>query len=299
MLFLSKNVFFLQSISLPPAPPVPAYNLDYLVIAGGGAGGSDYIGNLNSSAGGGAGGYRSGTLLSQTVARYFITIGAGSAKPSRFTPATRGFDSSLISTAQNITSTGGGSDVPDTDGGSGAGTASVYPFGLGIAGQGNNGAPGGNTINTYPSYFYFGGGGGAGQAGQPAFNNTAKGGDGLTWFDGIIRAGGGGGLKYGSEMEPPEESYSGPGGAGGGGNGLFLTFEDIIPATPGAQNTGGGGGSGLFSGYDPALWGKAGGSGIVKVRYTGTPRATGGTITQSGGFTYHEFTSSGILTFTS
>jgi hypothetical protein len=38
---------------------------------------------------------------------------------------------------------------------------------------------------------------------------------------------------------------------------------------------------------------------VIKVRYTGTPRATGGTITQSGGFTYHEFAFSGTLTFTS
>jgi hypothetical protein len=291
----------LKPVIAPEPPPVSAYNLDYLVIAGGGAGGSGLgvsIGGA-SSGGGGAGGYRSGTLLSQTVARYFITIGAGSAKTGRYTPSARGSDSSLISTAQDITSTGGGSEVPNNDGGSGAGSLSLYPFGLGIAGQGNNGAPGGNTTPSSPSYVYFGGGGGAGQAGQPAFNNTAKGGNGLTWVDGIIRAGGGGGLKYGSEMEPPQESYSGPGGTGGGGNGVLLTLTDLIPATPGAQNTGGGGGSGVVPASDQGLWGKAGGSGIVKVRYTGTPRATGGTITQSGGFTYHEFTSSGILIFTS
>ena len=289
----------LKPAAAPEPPPVSAYNLDYLVIAGGGAGGSDYIGGSNApiSGGGGAGGYISGTLLSQTVARYFITIGAGSAKINDDQPAPRGSNSSLISTAQNITSTGGGSDDPK-DGGSGAGTRSLTPNGLGIAGQGNNGAPGGNVAPTFPNYVYFGGGGGAGQAGQPA-TTTAKGGDGLTWVDGIIRAGGGGGLKYGSELSPPEGSYSGPGGAGGGGNGMFLTFVDAIPATPGAQNTGSGGGSGFLDGLGPDFWGKPGGSGIVKVRYTGTPRGTGGTITQNGGFTYHEFTSSGILIFTS
>lgn len=40
----------------------------------------------------------------------------------------------------------------------------------------------------------------------------------------------------------------------------------------------------------------AGGSGIVIVRYSGTPRATGGTITQADGFTIHTFTTSGTLT---
>jgi hypothetical protein len=39
----------------------------------------------------------------------------------------------------------------------------------------------------------------------------------------------------------------------------------------------------------------AGGSGIVIVRYAGPPRATGGTITQSGGYTIHTFTTSGNL----
>jgi hypothetical protein len=39
-----------------------------------------------------------------------------------------------------------------------------------------------------------------------------------------------------------------------------------------------------------------GGSGVVIIRYLGTPRATGGTITQAGGYTIHTFTSSGTYT---
>jgi hypothetical protein len=35
---------------------------------------------------------------------------------------------------------------------------------------------------------------------------------------------------------------------------------------------------------------------VVIIRYAGTPRATGGAITQSGGYTYHKFTSSGTFT---
>jgi hypothetical protein len=42
--------------------------------------------------------------------------------------------------------------------------------------------------------------------------------------------------------------------------------------------------------------GGAGGSGIVIVRYLGGTRGTGGTITYSGGYTYHTFTSSGTFT---
>jgi hypothetical protein len=32
------------------------------------------------------------------------------------------------------------------------------------------------------------------------------------------------------------------------------------------------------------------------VRYRGAPRATGGTVTQSGGYTIHTFTTSGTFT---
>jgi hypothetical protein len=56
---------------------------------------------------------------------------------------------------------------------------------------------------------------------------------------------------------------------------------------------GGGGGGGGASGSGQA--GSNGGSGIVIVRYLGPPRATGGTITQSGGYTIHTFTTSGNL----
>jgi hypothetical protein len=42
--------------------------------------------------------------------------------------------------------------------------------------------------------------------------------------------------------------------------------------------------------------GGAGGSGIVIISYVGSQRGTGGTITSSGGYTIHTFTSSGTYT---
>jgi hypothetical protein len=56
----------------------------------------------------------------------------------------------------------------------------------------------------------------------------------------------------------------------------------------------GGGGGGGDGGTAPTVGGN-GGSGIVIVRYAGPPRATGGTVTQSGGYTIHTFTTSGNL----
>ena len=60
----------------------------------------------------------------------------------------------------------------------------------------------------------------------------------------------------------------------------------------GIANTGGGGGGNEVQGGA----GGAGGSGIVIVRYQGSAsRATGGTITISGGYVYHTFTGSGTF----
>jgi hypothetical protein len=62
--------------------------------------------------------------------------------------------------------------------------------------------------------------------------------------------------------------------------------------TAGTANRGGGGGG--YGNSDFA--GAAGGSGVVIVRYAGSQRGTGGTVTSAGGFTYHTFTSSGTYT---
>jgi len=69
-------------------------------------------------------------------------------------------------------------------------------------------------------------------------------------------------------------------------------FRNVSTAAPisGTANRGGGGGGGASAS------GAAGGSGIVIIRYAGAQRGTGGTVTSSGGFTYHTFTSSGTYT---
>jgi hypothetical protein len=54
-----------------------------------------------------------------------------------------------------------------------------------------------------------------------------------------------------------------------------------------------GGGGGSPAGCQTQ--GAAGGSGIVIIRYLGSPAVTGGTITQSGGYTIHTFTGNGTF----
>ena len=61
----------------------------------------------------------------------------------------------------------------------------------------------------------------------------------------------------------------------------------------GSSNLGGGGGGG---GGGQNQYGGNGGSGVVIIRYLGAQRATGGTVTSAGGYTYHTFTGSGTFT---
>jgi hypothetical protein len=279
MLFISKNIFFSSAKFIAP------YSINYLVIAGGGSGGLGAYNYYWSAGPGGAGGYLSGSHTVTFSLPYTVTIGGGGVPlGGEDPPGGDGTSSSLISSTLDISTIGGGG--ARRNGGSGGGSHYVYSAGLGTPGQGFDGANGpagtGNIVRA-------GGGGGAGQAGTTGVT-TAKGGDGLTWLDGITRAGGGGGYRRNADGETP---LSGPGGAGGGGRGANSETSPPYFAENGVINTGSGGGAAYNAiGYTTP---GNGGSGVVIIRYLGTPKATGGTITQSGGYTYHTFNSSGIF----
>lgn len=267
------------------------YSIEYLVVAGG-AGGS--LSNFATGGGaGGAGGYRSSVsgessgggasaespITVSVGSEYPITIGAGGAS------STNGSNSSLSGI---IISLGGGRGAGfnqhgASSGGSGGGGAyNSQPGGAGTAGQGYAGG----LSDT-------GSGGGGGGAGAVGGNGSSLriGGDGGVGVQSNItgtptyRAGGGGGGATSGYATP---AVGGTGGLGGGGNGGSATA-----GFPGTANTGGGGGGPIG---DSVSLGGAGGSGVVIIRYLGTPKATGGTITQAGGYTIHTFTSSGTFT---
>ena len=240
--------------------PARSLTCDYLVVAGGGPGGTSGI----SGGGGGAGGLRStvtatgggGSLesaLSLTATAYTVTIGAGGAV------ATNGSNSVFGS----ITATGGGQGAAwtgnGTAGGSGGG-ASQYAGTTSGAGTTNQGYRGGNYAGSYSSPFGSPGGGGAnatgGDMGSGATQPT-NGGNGVAVSisgTSVTYAGGGGGGSY------ETRSSGGLGGSGGGGAGANGPGNGIA----GTANTGGGGGGeGGFGSTDPGI----GGSGIVIVRY--------------------------------
>ena len=262
--------------------------VDYLVVAGGG-GGEDANG-----AGGGAGGYREsvpspaawtasptaspGGGITVCAAAYSIVVGGGGSNgPTGSAGSTSSFSS--------ITSAGGGgggpTSHPEADGGSGAGGPHSNPPGPGVGQgntppvsppQGNNGGTGIDNKSGPNGTKRGGSGGGATAVGgsrlSPGPANTQNptadqaGGAGATSCitnSPVARGGGGGG---GAEQSPGMALVVAPGGLGGGGAGGL--DPGGTAAVAGTANTGGGGGGG---GDLTPTTGKAGGSGIVVIRY--------------------------------
>jgi len=279
-----------------PFSSVASYSIDYLVVAGGGGGAGDLAG------GGGAGGYIANTLTVTLNTAYSLTIGAGGAGGNNARPNSGGTNGSN-STGFSQTAIGGGASLgyrtgvstTSNSGGSGGGGSAVDSSsyngnpGAGTSGQGNSGGAGG-----YNAYYGGGGGGGAGAVGPSAIGSItgANGGAGLNWQSlGTYYAGGGGGGGYNIVT-----STQSSGGLGGGGAGGIGSNQPSVAATVNTGGGGGGGGYGNSSSTGQQQAGAAGGSGVVIVRYLGPQKGTGGTVTSSGGYTYHTFTSSGTYT---
>lgn len=253
--------------------------LEYLVVAGGGGGGTGGPDGNNGGGGGGGGGVLAGSL-SAGAQSFTVTVGTGGATDTNGSNSVFG----------SITATGGGkggrnqsnsvnSSYYGGNGGSGGGGSYLANLGgTGTSGQGYDGATG-NGGNS-------GGGGGASENGISPVSADPEGGDGVSSSisgSSTYYGGGGGGSK--------EVAHTISGGQGGGGYGQQSNSSSA--GGNATANTGGGGGG--ANGLSAA--GGAGGSGIVIIRYlTGTASATGGTITTSGGYTIHTFTSSGTFT---
>ena len=241
--------------------PKESLTADILVIAGGGGGGSG-----NNSGGGGAGGLLGFTSQALTATSYTVTIGAGGATgtPSGVNGADSQFGSLTLVKGGGYGGgdTSGAYPVIGGTGGSGGGSSFNYTSSGGAATSGQ-GYAGGAGQGGAPDY-YGGGGGGSAEAGNT--DSIGYGGDGLSTYSSwglatatgqnvsgtVYYAGGGGGSGQSS-------SSVAQGGLGGGGNGAGTSA-----AVAGTPNTGGGGGG---SGNSAGNTGKAGGSGIVIIRY--------------------------------
>jgi len=265
------------------------YSIEMLIVAGGGGGG------IHSGGGGGSGGLlyygaetpktpNGAAVTINSGTAYSVVVGAGGAgSGGPYTSVVgNGFtgQNSVFGTYTALGGGGGGSangSVGGQNGGAGGGGSRSNTAGSGTSGQGfAGGFPNTGGSPNYPG----GGGGSSGNVGGNGNTGAGgNGGDGLQYSisgSATYYAGGGGGnLQNGSPQ--------GTGGLGGGANG---SSGDGIAGT---ANTGGGGGGAQYS---SGVGGGAGGSGIVIIRYLGSQRGTGGTVTSSGGYTIHTFTTS-------
>jgi len=271
-----------------------SYSIDFLVVAGGGAGGV---------AGGGAGGFRTSTQTVNVGTAITVTVGNGGTAVTSSRGGVGSNSSISGSGLTTITSAGGGGGggyddvVPvNTQGGSGGSGGGGFRYsGAGsVGGSGNTpstspsqGSTGGTGSVSTPNYGSGGGGGASavganasGTAGGNGGNGTASS---ITGSSVTYAGGGGGGTNSGGT--------AGTGGTGGGGNGVVGGGGS---PTAGTANTGGGGG-GVEGGTSGA-----GGKGVVilsllTTKYSGT--STGSpTVTTSGSNTILTFTGTGSYT---
>ena len=241
---------------------------DILIVGGGGAGG-----NLGGGGGGGDVIYQ--TNISLSVGTFNISVGNGGANnPSYRGRGNNGNNSSISGTGiTTITSAGGGGGggydqaplaaplIGTSSGGGGGGSTGAVTTGAsstysGAGGNGNN-----TTLFTPAG----GGGGSVGAGVSPTIRSKA--GNGGTGNDISITGtsqqygGGGGGANWAGEFNYTAPDIGGGTGVYGGGNGRYTINGSLVEGTSGTPNTGGGGGGGNET------TGRAGGSGIVIIRY--------------------------------
>ena len=236
--------------------------IEYLIVAGGGAGGAAPGFSVPGSGGGGAGGLRSGSLIiPKSNTSYTVQVGAGGT--GRVDNQGNNGVQSIFNAISTVGGGGGGSNnagggnrngAVGGSGGGGGGTTGLLA--AGTVGQGNSGS------NSNGTNICGGGGGAGGDAGTGSFQGGS--GSGSIWLDGLEYSIGGCG---------DGSSFCRMGQGAGYGNGGGGTFQENV--------------------------GKTGQNGVVKIRYAGTgSKASGGTITYSSGYTYHTFTSVATSSFT-
>lgn len=286
-----------------------AYDIDYLVIAGGGNGGTNAGQSLGSGGGGGAGGLRT---------TYGTTSGGGCALESKptftlgttytFTIGGAENDSSMTgSDITTITSTAGGRGGEigsNGNGGSGGGASQgggfpATPAGTGTSCQGFNG--GTTSVDSGAG----GGGSGAVGANTTSLPSPGDGGAGvgvpITGSYVFYAAGGGAGLRLTSSSTTGTPGSGGLGdGSGDGGRRELPPNYTGTNGTAGKVNSGGGGGGGGTAQNSGHSNGGAGGSGVIIVRmptanYSGTTTGSP-TVTTVGSDTVLTYTGSGTYT---
>ena len=259
---LNLNVNTIQSIrnNIQRGDGLIEFEAELLVIGAGG--GTTDLG------GGGAGGFISSSWFVPPVTTFDVVIGAPLTAGSRSESTKLVYNTSSVVAFEAV----GGGISNQNDGGSGAGgylgfgetiSSTIPPRAELAAPTGSNGG------RSQIEFGGAGGGGGATEAGRDRTSNVSGGQGGAgkaiteTFVNGLVA----GVLGFANGGDGRPQAHTGAGTAG----------------TPNSGN----GADGSESGFS-AL----GGSGLFAIKYAGLPKASGGTITQSGGYTTHVFTGS-------
>ena len=264
--------------------PAGSTQVDYLVVAGGGAGAGGS--NGGGVGGGGAGGVRVGTVSAApgipqrttghtvSVQNYPIVVGGGGANNPTIPAGTAGAVG-VASSFSSFTAAGGGGGNDAADDGSAGGSGGGGGEANGQGGAGNTppvSPPQGNSGGTGNSPCVGGGGGGIAAAASPTPPSPGPG------LPGEAGAGGAGqdfSSVFGSANGTPAGFFAGGGGGSKGGPSTTATVAvggggrggangNACSATSGGANTGGGGGA---NGSNNPGGSNGGGSGIVIIRY--------------------------------
>jgi hypothetical protein len=231
--------------------------IDWLLVGGGASGGSRF--DTGNGGGGGAGRFVTSSLGLIPSSSISVTIGAGGASRTANTTAAGqdGGSSSIILLGTTYTAPGGG--------GGGNGNTNPIPERSGR----NGGSGGGHGTNPNDAAI-----GGTAIAGSPIAGFGSNGAD-----NGTFSSVGGGASGTGQAGRQWLDGVT------------YAVGGQRFPTTANTERGSGGFGASFNTNSG------AGVAGVFIVRYPGTTRATGGTITESDGYTYHTFTSNGTFTY--
>jgi|TARA_B110000908_G_scaffold91002_1_gene108048 hypothetical protein len=271
-------------------------DLEFLIVGGGGGGGGYDGGHYGAS--GGSGALISGALsmVSETINVYIG--GGGSLGASQLSNGGSGSGGSSSYGPGGLGGRAGTSGTSGAGGGGGGATALTSTVDIAVVGGGGGGgggnegnqneqAPGGGGVVTSRgsqsgttggggfNYSGDGGGGGAGGGGKTGGTGQAQG----------VAAGSSGGTNYTSSEVSSVTAVNGPNGAS---NSTSTTSGASYGSSSNFSYSSGSGRGGKSQ--------ASGGGGIAIIRYQSlTALAVGGTVTTSGGYQIHTFTSNGTF----
>jgi hypothetical protein len=270
-LYIGDILIGADNAFVPPVIPATSLFVEWIVVGGGGGGGfKGQNVDWYAGGGGGGGGVVTGSTNISVNSTIQIDLGAGGGGGDTFDTAT------VVGGQSRLIYSGGVGDIWTGGGGGRGGTGNDNTPGTGDAFPGQGGSGGGGA-----SYFS--------EAGTLIFNTAGATSDQISNYGhGWGQTGCNGGTSFATKR----------GGSGGSGEPTsnpncpfpdtgFTWVDGIAYAQGGSSDTTDAQAAGKGNGGN---CNNDGSVGVAVIRYAGTTqRATGGTVTTSGGYTYHTF----------